>query len=155
MKIRLMQPGFENFTGPMGRLVFEDGLSTTDVEGRDFLRMSSVMKCEREDGTSASPVDALLAIADVGAPTAEVARAEELERNADALKVFAQPEADRPATDEPALPVAALYTEEQLGKIADKKGIKGLREIAEPMGIKGNSIKELIAEILQGPKVEG
>lgn len=154
MKIRLVQPGFESFTGSMGALAFESGLSTTDVQERDFLRLSSVMKCEREDGSSASPADALLAIANVGAPTPEAAREAELESNAAALAAFTQPEADKPQTAAPTMPAAAIYTEEQLGALADKEGIKGLRKIAEPLGIKGNSIKDLITGIIEaGVKV--
>ena len=45
--------------------------------------------------------------------------------------------------------MAPAYTEEQLAAIADKQGIAGLREIAEPLGVKGNSIAGLISSILK------
>jgi hypothetical protein len=41
------------------------------------------------------------------------------------------------------------YTREELEKIADEKGIKGLREIADPLGLKSNSIVPLIDSILE------
>lgn len=152
MKIRLLEPGFESFTGPIGAMVFENGLSTTDVQDRDFLRLSAVMKCEREDGTKTSPIDKLLSIADVGAPMPEAAREAELEANAAALAAYAQPESDKPAAVAPVMPAAKIYTEEQLSAIADSEGIKGLRKIADSMGIKSNSIKELMGAILEGQK---
>lgn len=50
-----------------------------------------------------------------------------------------------------------IYTETDLAEIAERKGIKGLREIAEPMGVRARSIGEMIAAILhrqKNPKVE-
>lgn len=42
------------------------------------------------------------------------------------------------------------YTREQLEAIADKAGLRGLRDIADGYGIKGKSIAELIEKILKG-----
>lgn len=155
MKIRLKEPGFEAFNGQIGQLNFVDGLSVEDAKERDFMRLSAVMKVEREDGTTASPADALKAIADVGAPTPEAARKAELKANEKALSEVRPAPVEKAVGELDGKPQSASgYTEEQLAAIADKEGIKGLRKIAEPMGIKGNSIKELIAEILQGPKVK-
>lgn len=41
------------------------------------------------------------------------------------------------------------FTREELEKIADEKGIKGIREIADPLGLKSNSIVPLIDAILE------
>ena len=41
--------------------------------------------------------------------------------------------------------------QEMLEKVADAKGINGLREIAEPLGLKGRSIPDLIKQILAAP----
>lgn len=44
------------------------------------------------------------------------------------------------------------YSREQLEAIADAKGIQGLREIAEPLGVKAVSIRTLIDGILSEQK---
>lgn len=185
MKVRLKQPGFENFAGQMGSFQFEDGLSTTAMPERDFLRLSAVMSVCRENGSTAQPIDALLSIANKPAPSAaEAAAAEQAQSDAilgDETKVRkpratkakkdvvtdggaylnsapeqSGPEEQSEAQDEEQKRVeqvapaeGQLYSREQLGQIADESGIKGLRTIATPLGIKGNSIAELIEEILQ------
>lgn len=58
-------------------------------------------------------------------------------------------EDEEPAT-EPA--ESGEYTREQLEAIADKRGLKGLREIGDKLSIKGKSIPELIERILKGQK---
>ena len=45
--------------------------------------------------------------------------------------------------------VTRFYTLEELEKIADNKGLKGLREVAKPLGIKGTSINGLIEAIME------
>lgn len=157
MKVRLTQPGFENFTGPMGNTLFEDGLSTTEVSEREFNKLSAVMKVEREDGTTSAPVDVLLDNANTPAPMPEAAREAELESNAAALAAAGQSGDDKPQTAAPSLSTAAFYTREQLAAIADKDGIKGLRAIATPLGVKDNKIVDLIEGILKknpAPPVE-
>lgn len=51
-----------------------------------------------------------------------------------------------PATQ--ALVDPSLHTAESLGAVADADGIQGLRDIAEPLNVKGNSIAKLIEGIL-------
>ncbi len=136
MKLRLTQPGFETYTGQMGVVFFEDGLSTTDVRPLDAVRMAAQFLCEWEDGTTASVAQSLLDHANTPAPVFLVG---EKQHDQDALNAGTQVEPGTTAT--------SAFTEEELSKIADEQGIKGLREIAEPLGIKGNSIKELIAAL--------
>jgi hypothetical protein len=42
-----------------------------------------------------------------------------------------------------------VITAEKLSEIADRDGIKGLRAIAEPLGIKSNSIADMMRAILE------
>lgn len=140
MKLRLTQPGFETYTGQMGVLFFEDGASTADAKPNDARRMAATMLCEYEDGTSPSDTQAILDNMDTPAPVFAVGDAEH-DRVANATETVRQMDADKPLT--------SGYTQEQLGAIADKDGIGGLRKIAEPMGIKGNSITGLIDAILK------
>lgn len=120
MKLKLVQQGYEGFTGLLGVTMFDNGVSVSDVPGREARTIGMSIKAEWEDGTDPNPAQGLL-------------------DNMHSEPVVAK---------ESAPVVPTIYTEEQLAEIADKDGIKGLRAIAEPLGIKGTSIKELMAEIL-------
>jgi hypothetical protein len=120
MKLKLVQAGYEGFTGYLGVTLFENGVSVGDVPEREARTIGMSIKTEWEDGGDPNPAQALL-----------------------------NSMHNEPVVEAAAAPVVPkVYTEEQLAAIADKEGIKGLRAIAEPLGIKGTSIKELIAEIL-------
>lgn len=145
MKIRLKQPGFETYSAQMGVHFFEDGLTTTDVKPSDAVRLAAQFLCEWEDGTPVSVAQSMLDHAHMTTTTMP------REINADeALAKQSDEAAERSAVEAKsnALRDAKVYTREQLDAIADKEGIKGLRVIAAPMGIKGNAINELVAEIL-------
>jgi hypothetical protein len=141
MKLRLTQLGFENYTGQMGVIFFKDGLSTADVLVVDATRMAAVMGCEWENGSPANVGQIYLDNMNTPAPLsgAAVERKDEVKNSA----------------IEPSASVAfgVTYTEEQLAAIADEKGIAGLREISDLIGIKGNSIRGLIDAILSAPPV--
>lgn len=138
MKLRLTQAGFENFTGQMGVVWFENGLSTTDVLPIDGVRISAAIGASWEDGSMPNKGDMYLTSSDVPAHVGQADRSEQAPTPA--APVDAAPtQGDAPA----------VYTEAQLAAIADEKGIAGLRAIADPLGIKGTSIVGLIAEILK------
>jgi hypothetical protein len=130
MKLRIVQEGFETYTGQMGVVFFESGLSVGDVSQMDATRMSAVMKFEWEDRSASNVAQIYLDNMHTPAP------------------LFAE---DAPAALETQKTVVvekiAAYTEDQLAAIADEKGIAGLRAIAEPLEIKGNSIVGLIEAI--------
>lgn len=151
-RIRLTQEGFENYTGQMGILFFEDGLSTHPVPFKDANRMSAVMVCEFEDGTSCNPAQRLLDTAnqshDQGRETTDQPPAEEpvvIAPVEEPVVITLTPAVDENA---PARPTV-VYSRDELADIADKKGIAGLREIATPLGIKSNSITGLIEELVK------
>lgn len=146
MKLRLTQPGYEQFTGQMGTVFFENGLSTADVKAIDAVRMAAQFLCEWEDGSTASVAQSILDHAHT--TTNSLPR----EINADQALATQRVEAATLAgttvqPDGTAAP-GPTYTEDELAAIADEKGIKGLRVIAETMGVKGQSIAELIRAIL-------
>lgn len=139
MKIKLTQEGWAGYNGQMGVLQFVDGLSTTEVPFRDAARMSAVMNCEFEDGSSCNPAQRLLDTMDQGAV---VGRETEVETVAPPVSTVVPS-----LTEQPVIVQKAEYTVAQLEEIADAKGIVGLRDIATPLGIKSNSITGLIAEL--------
>jgi hypothetical protein len=144
MKLRLTQGGFENYTGQMGVVWFENGLSTTDVAPIDGIRISAAIGASWEDGTAANVGEMYLNHMDVPAFVGM----------ADAAPQEQAPTQQSSAPDAPAAAPTTVYSEEELAKIADEKGIAGLRAIGDPLGAKGTAIVGLIAEILkkQGAK---
>lgn len=141
MKLRLTAPGWERYTGQMGVIFFEDGLSVGDVLQVDAVRVAGVIGAEWEDGTPANVSQIYLDNMHTEAKTAEEQRQADSQ---DAPKTV-----DGDLAKEKAEMLGVTYTESQLAEIADKKGISGLREIASPLGIKGNSIAGLIELILK------
>jgi len=137
MKLRLTQAGFESYTGQMGVVWFENGLSVTDVSPIDAIRISAAIGADWEDGTAANVGDMYLNNMNV---PAHVGMADRTSPEAPQQSPEQTPQSEAPTT---------VYTEEELAKIADQKGIAGLREIADPLGVKGTSIVGLIAEILK------
>lgn len=134
MKLRLIAGGFESFTGQMGVINFVDGVSVDDVLPVDAIRVAGVIGAEWEDGTAANVSQMYLDNMNTEA----------------AVEPVRQPE--------PAAPVVSVsatgYTEEELSAIASEKGIAGLREIADPLELKGNSIRGLIDAILAAAPVK-
>lgn len=128
MKLKLTAVGYENFTGLFGTVEYVDGLSVSDVMPQTAKRVACVISVEWEDGTKVGVADALIANQNMPAP------------NETATVIPVEPE--KPVVN------TVAWTEEELGAVADEKGIAGLREIAEPHGIKGNSIAGLIKGIL-------
>ena len=139
MKLRLTAPGWQTYTGQMGVIFFENGLSVADVLPVDAVRVAGVIGAEWEDGRPANVSQIYL---------------DNMQTEAAIAKDNREPEAPVEAKLTDAAPLVAdlmapTYTEDQLAAIADKSGIAGLREIAEPLGIKGNSIAGLVAAILK------
>lgn len=130
MKLRLVEKGFETYTGQFGILNFDRGLSVTDVNPHEARRVGGVMKVRWEDGSDPSSTQQMLDFQSVQADSAKTAAA-----SAPVAEVKVAP--------------ARAYTEEELGKIADEKGIAGLREIADSLGVKGRSVADLIAGIMK------
>lgn len=139
MKIKLKQKGFESYTGQMGVVFFKDGVSINDVSKMDAMRMGSVMSIEVVDS-------------DETMNAGEVVR-QNMHTTADEIKSI---EAPVEVPREQVKPVEGvkftsdkLYSQELLEKVADEKGIAGLREIAKKFGIRGNSVPAIISAVLK------
>ena len=149
MKLRLTQAGFETYTGQMGVVMFKDGLSEGDVLPIDAIRISAAIGATWEDGSAANVGEMYLnnmhAPAHVGGfdineMSMPVEGAEQ--------KSVTKEKDDEGKTDEtPAQ--ASNHTREELEAIADEKGIAGLREVAEPLKVKGTSIVALMDAIIK------
>jgi hypothetical protein len=151
MKLRLTQAGFENYTGQMGVVWFENGLSTTDVLPIDGIRISAALGAVWDDGSAANVGQMYLNNMEVPAFVGMA------DNQAKAPEPVAPVETVKQALGEPDGGLVT-YTEEMLAKIADEKGIGGVREVGDKLGVKGTSIVGLIAAILKAqasqPKAE-
>ncbi len=144
MRLKLLQAGFEKYTGQMGVTFFENGLSVNEVSEQDARRMAAVMQCETVDGESMNVAQKLLdsmntpaVVKNVDYPqVGELAAETEAQKNAE------------PSLAPDSAP-APKHTAESLAAVADEHGIAGIREIAEQFSLKGNSIAGLIDAILK------
>lgn len=126
MKIKITEPGWAGFTGDFGMVDFVDGVSVDDVSRVEQSRLAGIIAIETVDGTNPSASQALL--------DAHVKPA--------AVQTLAH------IVDTPAVVETKVWTSDELAAVADKEGIKGIRAIAEPMGLKDNTIADLMAKIL-------
>lgn len=160
MKLRLTGGSFANYTGQMGVVYFENGLSVHDVHPNDAIRIAGSIGAEWENGSPANVGDlytqnmntpapsveqmggmeALLAV--VGVPNADVA----MENSTNVAHAQLGVKQEEAALAEAP---AEKYTAESLAQLADEKGIVGLREVAKSFGVTGNSIAVLIERILE------
>lgn len=137
MKLRLTAPGWQTYTGQMGVIFFENGLSVGDVLPVDAVRVAGVIGAEWEDGRPANVSQIYL---------------DNMQTEAAVMQDNREPEAPVVETKSEVTQVTSpevTYTEAQLAEIADNGGITALREIATPLGIKSNSIAAMIAAILK------
>lgn len=157
MKLRLTGGGFEKLTGQFGLYEFENGLSVSDIPPNEAYRLACSVGAVWEDGSPAniselhnmhyhSSVDDL--------PQPPTQQNEQGEINEESQETSDEQsseetneEVSEPEIDEEVKETSA-WTREKLEKIADEKGIKGLREIANEYGVKANSINALIDELL-------
>lgn len=147
MKLKITQKGFENYSGQMGAILFKDGVSVYDVNESAAYRLSALFGVEWDTGESVKITrNAAVMSAPIGRETFLVAtdgKPEEVRGN-DGRTTYV----DSDLTDAP-IKVTRRYSIAELEAIADEHGIKGLRDIAGPLGIKGTSINALIDEIMQ------
>lgn len=154
MKLRLTQAGFETYTGQMGVVMFKDGLSENDVLPIDGIRISAAIGAEWEDGSAANTGQMYLNNMDT---PAFIGMGESvIEQMADTNEQGEAPQGEGEGAQAPQPAGATTYTQEQLSQLADEKGIAGLREVADPLNIKGTSIVGLMEAILkaQGGKYQ-
>lgn len=121
MKIRMIQAGWEGYTGNFGGVEFADGVSVVDVLSRDASRLANIVQIERLDGTNPS--------------------ASQVALDSKCTPMQVQGEAAAPAP-------RAAYARAELEEIAGKGGIKALRAVGDPLGVKANGIADLIELIL-------
>lgn len=144
ISLKIVQEGWENFTGWLGPVYFENAVSAQPTTPQIANQLSGIVKILEvlpDGSTKAAGVAQSMVegrnLAYIETPL-EVATEEEIaaEKKLDADK------ANLP-------PIDQLNTVEELEAIASDKGINGLREIGAQWGVKERSIPKLIKLILE------
>jgi hypothetical protein len=138
MRIRLIENGYQTFTGQFGVWEFADGVSVDDLDYLAAMNITSLLSVV-DDATGEYPSNTPY---ESGGPTASAPT--ETSTYSEALE-------SAPA----AAAAIALgdITRASLEAIADESGIKGIRLISDSMGIRGTSITDLIDKILNAVSV--
>lgn len=133
MKIKLVGAGWTSFTGHFGVTEFVNGESVRDVTDMEMKRLSAVVQIETFEGKDPSVAQQIIDSRTVP------------------MEIATTPVVEVPVVERPVM----TYTAKDLEEIADKGGIKALREVADQFGVKGKSITELIRELgALAPKAE-
>lgn len=147
-KVKLTGP-YAGKTGVLfGRFPFVDGVSVNKlhfIEAQLLATEARGLVMLDDDGAELGPVvpGAMpMAISDT-TPVVTLRKAEDAVGKIDVVKE------DNGEITHSVVETAAIPDRAGLEKIADKKGIAGLREIAETLGVRGKSIPELINKILE------
>lgn len=133
-RLKIIEPGLEAYTGPIGGYDFVDGISEHAVGWQEANRIGAAMRVEDadEEGYQISPAVHMFRIRDLPADSAEVL--------ADGKNI---------EIDGETVPISQRFTRDELENIADKKGLPGLREIAARWEVGARSINDLIDRIVE------
>lgn len=168
-RVRLTSQGWEAYTGELaGGARFEGGVSVNKLIVPIVNRIgASLSIVDHDTGEELGPAAMLFRIRsidmDVGRETVTADIVAQREADAEAARKAREEEeagreAERIAAEAAALEAARLkaeaetpqvWTRLELEQLGADKGINALRDIAEPMGAKGRSVNELVADILR------
>lgn len=139
-RLRLTHPGYEDYTGQVGKYAFVDGLSDELMSMAERDRIAAAMACDEidEDGHRQ--------------PAGYAARVlREYETRSEVVVSVRQNAAEKRVEDIAALlnglTIPVIRTRGELEEIASEGGIEKLREVAEPWDVRSRAILELIAKI--------
>lgn len=141
-RIRITEPGWANFTSHLGDVEFVNGLSVEALAPSVINQLGSVLRVQAvDDDVQGGQAQVLLDTHSNEAPVVAALGRQTQEE----LDVVTATASSKPRIN---VVVTERFTRAQLEKIADEKGIAGLREIAAKLNLKGRGILELIDEIL-------
>lgn len=156
MFIKIVQQGWQGFTGSFGTCKFKDGIAeTTEIEAKRLGTLVKIVECTAEgfEFDTVNPAHDIVKMRHVSAPVQEARNAEEGPTESPPATVPpAAPAETAPVetSTPPPPPIKTLkYAREALEKLAGEEGIKGVRTIAEEFNLKGTSISGLIDAIME------
>jgi hypothetical protein len=131
--LRITEPGWEGYSGPLYGVMFADGLSVEPATPMIASLIAGNIRVEDDEGKNPSDSQAILDSRDVSMD-AEMP----IENITGVVSAVTIPGVDgRP------------YTREELEAVAAEKGIEGLRDIVGEQDVKANSIVKLIENMLK------
>lgn len=138
MKIKIVENNWDGYNGPLAGYNFIDGVSEDDIPAHKALYIGGTIKIvDAETGLPVSESQEALVLRNVPVKASEELKLAPIEEKVEV------------AAEEKVEVAVVKYTRAELEAIADEKGIKGIREIAAPYGIKSTSIVELMEAILK------
>lgn len=146
--VKITQAGWAGFTGHLNIVHFTNGVSDEPVPEMLVDRIAAAVSLVACDAKGEVSDETELGIQNrlVGGVTARAEIATELSRQSDQDKALElRVDADKVLSQ----PSEKLYTKEELEAVADKGGIKAIREISNLWSLKGRSIPELIEATLK------
>lgn len=164
MRVKLLGVGMQYFNGMMGAVKFENGVSG-EMTLREANALCASMRAEIIEGDEKKIVNRTYEMskkdeAPVKAPMSTLEDVENAVKNIpdETIEKIVEVAAALGNTlvdirDSASVKGGGvIYTEELLGKIADERGIVGVREIADTLGVRGKSIKGLIDGIIESQR---
>lgn len=145
MKIKLVEKGYEAYTGDYCNVPFFKGVSTREVLQIEADRVGSFIRAVTVTTTAQGDIEKCSGAGQVmlDASTTRMTKV-------NALSVAEEEEEKGDSEIEIPKAPDRYYTSDELALVADSDGIKGLREIAEFYeGIGGRSVRELVERILR------
>lgn len=132
MNIRLIERGWENYTGMLCGADFVEGVAK-DVTARQAAMVANIIQTEKDDGSNPSDSQNLID-----------SQCIKMVENMPVQSRYNQPSSNEGAVKD--------YTREELEKIASDKGILGLREVGNTVGVRADSIVKLIEAVIDAQK---
>lgn len=176
MKLRLTGRGFEDYTGQMGVIYFQNGVSINDVLPVDGMRIAGTIGAVWENGSVANVGEIYAQNLQTPAPTslqqkrndylASVVGITDASEAISQTNLIANAQFKATGIDVEQTHAAAeaisesfagqdtaksdeKYTREDLEAVVEKEGLSGLRTIGNALNVKAGSINDLIDRILE------
>jgi len=144
--LKITQKGWDGYTGVLGDVPFEDGVSLENVSTADSKRLASIIQMEeRDSGKDPSVSQELIDTRHMtlGEHEGFVRQKSVDNASVDETKAFTA-EPSKPSDSDKSY----SYTMEDLEAVADKGGIEGLREFASEYDVRGGSIRAIINSLM-------
>jgi hypothetical protein len=126
--VKIIVQGWDSYTGLLGMVPFENGISTRPVTAQEAARLGASLSIVKVDSNE-----------QVGASV----------NMASARNVSAEVQAPLKHPEEESVPIEVKYTKDRLYEIASEGGIKAVREIAKEFEVKGVEINKMIDDIMK------
>lgn len=142
MKVRIAISGWETYTGLLGGVPFVNGVSERDLTALELGKVgATIAVLDVETGEQVGP--STIVNGHIQAPTVRYSR-DEGEQETKSIPVAE-------VIEEEVVDISDVhfYTKEELEEVANKGGIKAIRDIATGYDVRGVQIIQLINGILQ------